>query len=288
MDPMFAPPLPASADPLLPGYVRADGGVRVRFARAGAVTRRMEVAESGGYRARFPDTYADHCEAVLINTGGGMAGGDRMRCGIEVGSDAAAVVTTQAAEKIYRSQGSDTVVETSLDVAAGASLAWLPQETILFSGARLRRSLAVDLAPDARFLACETLFFGRAAMGETLARGSLRDRWRLRRGGRLVFAEDLALGGPIEALLARPALGGGAKAVATVLEAAPDAQERLEAVRALLAAPGAGAPVEAAAGVLDGFLLIRLIAGDAQALRRAVVMLLGHLTGRALPRTWST
>jgi urease accessory protein len=281
---MYAPALPLPVDPLLPDYVRASGGVRLRFGAVGARTMRLEVAESGGYRARFPTSHDGRCEAVLINTAGGMAGGDRARTKIALDPGAQAVVTTQAAEKIYRSQGSDTHVETKVSVASGAELAWLPQETILFSGARLERSLSVDLAADAGFIACETLYFGRAAMGEVLLHGFLHDRWRIRRAGRLVFAEDLRLEGAIDQTLRRKAVGQGARAVSTVLATAPG---RLDEIRAFLAEETVFSEVEAAAGAHEGFLLIRLLGGDGQALRRALVMLLGHLTRRALPRTWS-
>ncbi|CAN7597086.1 urease accessory protein UreD [Bosea sp. LjRoot90] len=285
---MFAPALPQSPEPLLPDYVRANGGVRLRFGKVGARTMRLEVAESGGYRARFPTAYDERCEAVLINTAGGMAGGDRAVTQITLDAGAQAVVTTQAAEKIYRSQGSETRVETRIDVAAGAELAWLPQETILFSGSRLSRSLDVELAADASFIAAETLYFGRAAMGESLSRGQLRDRWRIRRDGRLIFAEDLRLDGAIDVTLGRKTVGQGAGAAATVFATGPGQPEKLSDIRALLAGDPAFAEVEAGAGILDGFLLIRLLSADAQALRRALVMLLGHLIGRALPRTWST
>ncbi|KRE17184.1 hypothetical protein ASE66_30230 [Bosea sp. Root483D1] len=284
---MFAPALPQSPEPLLPDYVRADGGVRLRFGKVGTRTMRLDVAESGGYRARFPTAYDERCEAVLINTAGGMAGGDRAVTRIALDAGAQATVTTQAAEKIYRSQGSDTRVETHIEVAAGAELAWLPQETILFSGSRLSRSLDVDLAADASFIAAETLYFGRAAMGESLSRGHLRDRWRIRRDGKLIFAEDLLLDGAIDATLGRKAVGQGARAAATVFATGPGQLEKLAEIRALLADDTVFAEVEAGAGVLDGFLLIRLLSADAQALRRALVMLLGHLIGRALPRTWS-
>ena len=284
---MYAPPLPAAHEPLLPAYVRAAGGVRLRFGRVGSQTHRLDVGESGGYRARFPTTFDATSEAVLINTGGGMAGGDAMAVEIELGPGSDAIVTTQAAEKIYRSQGADTRIETSLAVGAAASLAWLPQETILFSGARLARHLAVDLAPDARLVACESVFFGRSAMGETMQRGALRDRWRIRRGGKLVFAEDVRLEGAIAETLARPAIGAGARAAATIVVAGPDLGERLEQIRAL-AAGELQSEVETGAGIVSDLLLIRLLSPDAQALRRVLVTLLRHLTGRALPRTWST
>lgn len=285
---MFAPALPQSPEPLLPDYVRADGGVRLRFGQVGARTMRLEVAESGGYRARFPTSYDERCEAVLINTAGGMAGGDRAVTQIALDAGAQATVTTQAAEKIYRSQGSETRVETRIEVANGAELTWLPQETILFSGARLSRSLDVALAANAGFIAAETLYFGRAAMGESLSRGQLRDRWRIRRDGKLIFAEDLRLDGAIDASLGRKAVGQGARAATTVFATGPRLPEKLAEIRDLLGADPAFAAVEAGAGTLDGFLLIRLLSTDAQALRRALVMLLGHLIGRALPRTWST
>lgn len=284
---MFAPPVPAASDPLLPAYVRAAGGVRLRFGRVGAQTQRLDVAESGGYRARFPTTFDATSEAVLINTGGGMAGGDAMRVGIDVGPGSDAIVTTQAAEKIYRSQGANTRIETTLSVAAAASLAWLPQESILFSGARLARSLTIDLAADARLIASEAVFFGRSAMGETMLRGALRDRWRIRREGRLVFADDLRLEGAIAETLARQAVGAGACAAATIVVAGPDLPDRLEQARACGDEASAGT-VEIGAGIVADLLVIRLLSPDAQALRRVLVTLLGHLTGRALPRTWST
>lgn len=281
---MFAPPVPAAGDPLLPAYVRAHGGVRLHVGRVGEQTRRLRVAESGGYRARFPTRFDGVAEAVLINTGGGMAGGDAMT--VEVVADAGGdtVVATQAAEKIYRSQGADTRIETRLEVGDGATLAWLPQECILFSGARLARSLAVDLGAEARFVACESTVFGRTAMGEAVTRGSLRERWRIRRAGTLVFADDVLLEGAVAGTLARSAIAGGARASATVVAVEPAVAARLEAVRSLLSEEP---EVEAGAGILGELLVARLLSPDAAALRRSLVTLLGHLTGRALPRTWS-
>jgi urease accessory protein len=281
---MLAPPVPAAIEPLLPAYVRAAGGVRLRFGRVGPQTHRLELAESGGYRARFPKTFDATSEAVLINTGGGMAGGDAMRVEavLDVGSHA--IITSQAAEKIYRSQGSETRIEASLSVGAGASLSWLPQESILFSGARLARSLSIDLAADSRLIACESVFFGRSAMGETLLRGSLRDRWRIRRAGRLVFADDLRLEGAIAATLNRPAVGAGARAAATIVAAGAEHLAQLDALREIAVGPD----VELGAGIVSELVVVRLLSLDAQALRRALVTLLEHLTGQALPRTWST
>src|SRR5436305_1137540 len=137
-----------SALPLVPDYLRACGGVRVRFGASAGRTQAIERAESGGYRVRFPSV-AETCEAVLINTGGGMAGGDNMRAEISLDASAAALVTTQAAEKIYRSQGARTEIDIDLNLAAGSRLDWLPQEMILFCGSRWRRKLTADIAADA-------------------------------------------------------------------------------------------------------------------------------------------
>lgn len=263
---------------------RARGCVALSVAAAGGVTRRAQVAEAGSLRVRFPHPAAQDLEAVLVNTAGGIAGGDRLQVDVSVAAGARLTVTSAAAEKVYRSLGPEATIGVRLEVAAQARLAWLPQETILFSGARLARSLSVELAADSGFIACETLYFGRAAMGETLLHGALHDRWRIRREGRLVFAEDLRLEGTIDETLRRKAVGQGARAVSTVLATAPG---RLDEIRAFLAEEASFSDVEAAAGAHEGFLLIRLLSSDAQALRRALVMLLGHLTGRALPRTWS-
>lgn len=281
---MLAGPATGLREALVPTYVRARGGVRLRFGMAGGVTQRLELHESGGYRARLPTTFDSRAEAVLINTGGGMAGGDRLDAEIALDATAHVVVATQAAEKIYRSQGPETVVRTRVRLAEGARLDWLPQETILFSGARLTRSLDVDMAADATLLACESVYFGRVAMGEVLEAGAFRDSWRIRRGGRLVFAENARLDGLINLTLAEKAVADGARALATVLLVQPDAATRLEEARAVVAGQDCACGVTA----LDGFLLARFLSVDAAVLRRGLVTLIAHLSGHALPRVWTT
>lgn len=275
---------PDRAQPLVPGFIRADGGVRLVFGCTGRGTRALVAAEHAGYRARFPAPHGGPCEAVLINTGGGMTGGDRLRLSVTAQAGADAVVTTQASEKIYRAQAEPTRIEASLTLDAGAHIAWLPQETILFDEARLDRRLDVAMTADAALLLCESVVFGRTAMGETVRAGSFRDRWRIRRGGRLVFAEDVRIEGRIADQLARPALGGGAAALATLVWIAPQATEALDAVRAALD----DAPVEAGATVLDGMLIARLAARDGFALRAGLTRLLAVAHRGPLPRAWLT
>jgi urease accessory protein len=267
--------------------LRAQGEVRAAFARIGGRTEPARVFDTGGLRLRFPRA-SGGCEAVLINTGGGMAGGDRAKTAIVLDAGAEVLFTTQSAEKIYRSDGGTTQVEMRAAVGAGACLEWLPQETILFHGARFARRLDVDLAADASLLLVEAVTFGRIAMGEHSADADLRDSWRIRREGRLVFAEELRLD-HAGAVLDRPAVGRGARAIASILIAAPDAQARLDKIRAALdaACRGEGEPLEAGATGLDGLVLARLISRSPARLRAAVHEVMMALRGRAAPRVWS-
>ena len=263
-----------------PARQRSRGRVALRVAGGGAASRVAGLAESGPSRLRFPR--GPGLEAVLINTAGGVACGDRFEVSVALEAGAALAFTTTAAEKIYRSDGETAHLDVSLRLASGADLAWLPQETILYDAARLDRRLAAEIAPDARLLLFEALVLGRTARGERLRAGRLADTWHVRRGGRLVLAEALRLDGDIAARLDRPAIAGGAGALATLVLAAPDAEARLEQARALLA----DAPCEAAASAWNGLLVARFLAPDAARLRRAAVPLIEGLRGTAMPRVW--
>ena len=239
---------------------RARGEARVRFARAGARSAAERAFETGGLRLRFPRSDAE-CEAVLVNTGGGMAGGDRASIAVEVGANARALVTTQSAEKIYRCEGEPARVETRLSVEPGGSLVWAPQETLLFEQASLERRLDAEVAADASLLIVEAAVFGRLASGETDVAARLHDRWRIRRAGRLVFAEALRLV-DAAAALDRPAVGAGARAIATILSLAPDAEAQAPNLRAALEAVAAepGARLDVGASGFDGIAVARPIA----------------------------
>ena len=166
---------------------RAVGRIALTVAAGAGGSRPARVHELGSLRVRFPHRDGAALDAVIVNTGGGMTGGDRFALAVNVGAGADVSVTTAAAEKIYRSLGPDTVLDLNLTVASGGRLTWLPQETILFDRARLRRKIDVDLAPDASLLLAEASIFGRSAMGETVRSGSFSDRWRVRVGGCIGF-----------------------------------------------------------------------------------------------------
>ena len=261
---------------------RAVGRIELSVAAAARGNSRRRVREEGSLRIRFPNVARGAAlEAMIINTAGGMTGGDRFDLAFEAGAGARLTVTTAAAEKIYRSLGTDTVVNVKLAVGTGATLAWLPQETILFDRMRLRRTIEADLAADAQLIVAEMLVFGRAAMGETLARGHLFDRWRIRAGGALLFAESLRLDGMIAENLAQRAVAAGGGAVASVLKI-PASDADVAAIRERQS-DFAG---EVGISAFNGLALARLVATDGAALRRDLIGVLTALGGVTLPRLW--
>lgn len=246
------------------------------------ISRRAHVHEAGSLRVRFPNVAPGGAlEAVIVNTAGGMTGGDRFELDIAVGEDARLTVTTAAAEKIYRSLGSDTAVNVKLKVGAGGMLAWLPQETILFDRMRLRRTIEADLARGGELIIAEALVFGRSAMGETVARGRLFDRWRIRMDGALVFAEGLRLDGAIAENLAQRATAAGSAAMASVLKI-PASDADIAAVRQR----EGGFAGEVGVSAFNGLALARLVAADGATLRRDLIGVMTAFGGAPPPRLW--
>src|SRR5712671_502296 len=202
---------------------RAQGAVKFDVKLGDGVTRRGRLYESGSLRVRFPSPEQDGLSGVFVNTAGGIAGGDRFDIDIAAGEGTRLTLTTAAAEKVYRAPGAAAQLSIALKAAAGAHLSWLPQETILFDRARVVRRIDIDLAESASLLLCEIVVFGRAAMGERMRHGEFVDRWRVRRGGRLVFAETVRLDGDIGEKLGNPAIAKGGAAVGTALIVPGDA-----------------------------------------------------------------
>jgi urease accessory protein len=260
---------------------RTFGSVAFSTKSVGGKTRRAQVHEAGSLRVRCPGAPAQELEAVIINTAGGIAGGDRFNLDIVAGPRTQLVVTTAASEKVYRTLGPESVIDVNLNVAVGATLAWLPQETILFDRARLSRSIEVDLAPDAQLFLAEAIVFGRSGMGEAVEAGTMFDRWRVRRGGRLIYAEGVRLDGPIAQRLAETAVAKGGIAIATVL-VVPGNDDTVQAVRAqedqFIGEVGASA--------WNDIVAVRLCAADGAALRRDLVHVMTAVRGE-LPRIWT-
>jgi urease accessory protein len=254
--------------------------------RAGAVIgpegRLARLWQSGSAKAILPRMHGRATEVVFLNTAGGLTGGDRLDYSIDLAAGAQAVGTTQTAERAYLSRTGMAQVDVTLTLGAGAKLHWLPQEMIVFDGAAIARNLQVEMAEDAELAVLETLVLGRAAMGERLARIHLRDQRRVIRGGRQVMLEAIALD---DADLIRPGVAGlgDAVAVATLALFAPDAEDRLAALRAVLPSDGV---VRAAASAWDGRVVARFMAPAAWPLRQAVARAVATVTGGALPRVW--
>jgi urease accessory protein len=261
---------------------RAVGRIAFTVAAGPGGSRRGRVHEAGSLRVRFPNGNSKTAlDAVIVNTGGGMTGGDRFDVDIKVGAGARLTVTTAAAEKIYRSLGPDTDIGVKLDVGPDGALAWLPQETIMFDQARLHRSINVELARDANLLLAEAAVFGRSAMGETVVQGHFFDRWRLRVDGALVFAETLCLDGDIAQRLAQRAIASGGVAVASVIKY-PGNDADAAAVRAMQD----HFVGEVGVSAWNGLIVARLVANDGAALRRDLVAVFTALNTAPLPRLW--
>jgi urease accessory protein len=261
---------------------RANGHARVGFALKDGRTGLETLYQEGACKIRLPkvETGAPPL-AVFINTAGGLTGGDELTLEAKVGAGARASATSQACERIYRAAGGLARVDTVLDVGEGGRLDWLPQETILFDGARLARRVTADLAGNARLLAVESVIFGRTAMGECVTAGAFCDRWRIRRDGRLIFADDMRFRGEIADLLGHAAVLAGGCAMATVLYAADDAEDFAGGARTAIGETGG-------VSAWEGKLVARIAAPDGQALRAALVPALRLLSGAPLPRIWES
>jgi urease accessory protein len=255
---------------------RAHGVGRVEARAQGLVS----LHQAGSARIRFVRNDDGIREAVLINTSGGLAGGDRFSWKISLKPGAKQRAITQACEKVYRSAGPPAEIEIALNLDRHAVLEWLPQETILFEGANLRRRFEVDLERGARLLAAEAIILGRRAMGEDDIDVNLHERWRVRRAGKLIFADDVRISGRNDRRNGAASLAG-AQAFASVLQVAEDAEARAETLRPVVGEAGG-------VSAFDGKLFCRLLATDGAALRRHLTTVISVLRdGRVTPRLWT-
>ena len=260
---------------------RAQGRAAVALSVRGGRVRLDRLEQSGSANAFLPRVHRSVPEVVFLNTSGGLTGGDRLAYALDLGAGAAAVATTQTAERAYASAGGVARMDVTLSLGAGATLDWLPQETICFNAAALSRRTVADLAPGAGLLMAEMLVLGRHAMGETVRNLDLLDWREVRRSGVPVLLDPLRLTGGC--LLGQPALLGGARAVALVALVAEGAEALLAAMRSAVQAFGT---VQAAASGWGGKCVVRMLAHDAMALRAAVAAVLTAIRGVPLPRVW--
>src|SRR5882724_2570952 len=252
-----------------------------RMASATFAANRAQGAVKFALRVRFPSPEAEGLSGVFVNTAGGIAGGDRFDIEVSTGEGSRLTLTTAAAEKVYRASGPAAHLNIALKAEARSHLAWLPQETILFDRSRVQRRFNIDLSESASLLFCEIVVFGRAAMGERMRHGEFVDRWRLHRGGRLVFAENIRLDGDIGEKLGRPAIAKGGVAIGTAL-IVPGDEALVERIREVTKSLGGEVGISA----WNGFAMARFCAQDAARLRADMMAVLGRASASALPRLW--
>jgi urease accessory protein len=264
-----------------PRLQRASGACRVSFAVREGKTRLADLYQRDPCRILFPDPEpGDPIQAVLLTTSGGVTDGDALHMEIAAEASTEAIVATQAAEKIYRASkgGGHCAIDVSVSVAEGATLDWLPQETIVFEGARLKRRTVAEVAPSASLLACEMVVLGRAASGERFTHGLLLDQWSVKRAGKLVWTDTLR----VEGETPDGAGFGKANALSTVIGVWDEPQPRFEKARALLEAAD---EVRAGVTLVNGVMIARLL-GEATMVRRATIDFLTAFRGQRLPRVW--
>ena len=266
----------------IPALQRARGLLNISTQKAYQTNTRLKnLRQEGSYRASFPRHSKGNIETVIINTAGGVTSGDKFTATITAHESSQISITTQAAERIYRAR--DTLVgeiQTSLCLQKNAQLYWLPQETIIFDGARLKRRLDVDLHSSAKFLMVEPLVFGREASGEKLLSGMLDDRVSISSNGQPIYIDRIKLKDNITDQLMRPALANNSHALVSIVLVKPNAKLLLEPVRTLL-------PQKAGASLLnDNILVVRMLAQDSHEMRTATLPILTLLTHNTVPKNW--
>jgi len=271
--------------------MEVHGRGEIGFAHRDGATRLAHLYQHDPVRVLFPNTApGGSLEATVVTTSGGLVGGDKISLEITAEPNTTALISTQAAEKVYRSSGAETNISVTIAAHENTWLEWLPQETILFDGSKLRRRISLNAGPGARILAGEILVLGRVGSGERFSSGFLRDAWEVRLLDRLVWADALCLDNDIPGVLTHPACFDGATALATAVYVCGDPAAHLDAARDMVSATGDG--VLSSATLVNGILVMRWLGQDAYLLRHAFAgfwkAFRHHAGGRPpeLPRLW--
>ncbi len=261
-------------------HQRVDSAAAVSFKPGNSKTKLDRLYQQGSAKIRFPKHYGEQAEAVMINTAGGLTGGDRIGWDLSLGKHCNVVVTTQACEKSYKSASGEAQIQTSIKLETDSTLHWLPQETILYDGSSLRRNLTADMEANAEFLAIESIVLGRQAMGETISKVQFHDRWRIRKSGKMCFADDLRLSGLENTLTGF----GENRALCSLLYVSSQDQEMSQALVAQMrqACSAHFAGLSTFGGKITG----RILAPDSYQLRNMLSSVLKILRGSELPSLW--
>jgi urease accessory protein len=287
------PPGPSNASSGSPrdfDLQRASGVARIILNGSKNGTRIADIYQKFPTRVIFPKIGDGTMkEAVLINSAGGIAGGDRLEIEVIALNNASVAVTSQAAEKVYRALDQPARVATKLKACATSKLAWLPQETIVFNQARIRRQTEIDVSSGAELMALEWMVLGRAAHGEEVVSGHISDNWRVKRDGRLIWADGFYVADEVFAQLHRKALLSNCKAVGTFIYFGSDLDARLQVLREI----AASLECQCAATVVGALIVIRFAAITCSDLRRGLRRLLDQFSRElgpgpfGIPKMWS-
>ncbi|MGI9363665.1 MAG: urease accessory protein UreD [Rhizobiaceae bacterium] len=265
---------------------RARGEARLAVSARDGQSHIERLYQSGCAKIRMPRSGHSnpghrHLESVMINSSGGLTGGDRLDWCFDVAGAASLTVTSQACERVYKSVSGTAESTVELRIGPHGRLAWLPQETILFDRGNFTRSIRADLDESSEGLFVEPIIFGRRAMGEQVISGALHDSWRIYRGSQLLHGEEFKLSGSIADHIKSTFVTNGCEAMATLLMVSPRSEGYLAQVRGLIDdCDGASA--------WNGKLLARLIATDGYMLRKKLVPLIRLLNFEAsLPKIWT-
>lgn len=261
---------------------RAIGKLRLSSKSSATGSKLADLYQEGSLKALFPRSIENHLSSVFVNTAGGITGGDAFALDLTAQSDSRISISSQAAERAYRAPKGETgTIDLTATIFEGARIDWLPQETILFDAANLKRRINVSLARDAEFFCVEPLVFGRAAMGETVTSLNLSDQWRIHRNGELIFADALRITGNAREILNQNAATNGQTAIANILFISPKAETFLNQLRALMPDTGGASLIR------DGVLSARVTAVNSFELRKTLIPVIEALSQAPLPKVWT-
>ena len=265
------------------------GAAHVSVRRADDNRHIADCFQRSPLRVFLPYSYASNCmEIVLANTAGGVVAGDELNVTVWTKEMAAVIVTSQAAEKVYRSEGMDAKIAVSLAAGSGTRLHWIPQETILFDGVRLRRRMVIDVERGASVLAGEMQVLGRTASGEQLTHGLFHDEWRVRYAGELMWADNLHLAGNVRKQLHSTVGFDGGNAMASLVYVAEDNAAHMDCARSLLG----DAQCRTGVTLVGKVMIARWLGKDPAVLRQSytdfVVAFISEVSAEpfSLPQVW--
>ena len=265
---------------ILPKLQRASGRIELGFIFKNNLHSLSHLHQSGCLKALIPKNYSTVPDVVLVNTSGGITGGDKLQIQAGVHQKAHVCITSQTAERVYKSSQGMGEIEVELNLSENSKLDWIPQETILFDKSAVQRSIKVNMSNNSYLFMVESIILGRKAMGENVTNNLFVDRWQILRDNKPTYLEALKLSNANE--LSGLATLGKNKALATLLYVAPDSEERLQQMRELLAKYDS----LGAATAWDGKLIVRLIAESPQFLRSALIDIITQFRKMSLPRVW--